>query len=175
MNRAVYFANILGVDLGMFYKRRDYAHIVNGKNPIIAHEFLGDEVVGKDLIVVDDMISSGESILDVAAQLKKRGCNRVFVCTTFGLFTDGMTKFDDYYEKGYISGVVTTNLTYVSDEVKSKPYYIQADMSKFLATIIDYMNYDKSIANLMDPTDRMHDLIKKYNEDVKSEIEKNKE
>ena len=175
MNRAVYFANILGVDLGMFYKRRDYAHIVNGKNPIIAHEFLGDEVVGKDLIVVDDMISSGESILDVAAQLKKRGCNRVFVCTTFGLFTDGMTKFDDYYEKGYISGVVTTNLTYVSDEVKSKPYYIQADMSKFLATIIDYMNYDKSIANLMDPTDRMHDLIKNYNEDLKSEIEKNKE
>ena len=136
MSRAVYFSSVLGVELGMFYKRRDYAHVVNGKNPIVAHEFLGADVTGKDVLVIDDMISSGESILDTAASLKQRGCRRVFVCTTFGLFTDGMAKFDEYYNKGYIAGVVTTNLTYISDNIKAKPYFIEADMSKFLAKII---------------------------------------
>ena len=125
MSRAVYFSSVLGVELGMFYKRRDYAHVVNGKNPIVAHEFLGADVTGKDVLVIDDMISSGESILDTAASLKQRGCRRVFVCTTFGLFTDGMAKFDEYYNKGYIAGVVTTNLTYISDNIKAKPYFIE--------------------------------------------------
>lgn len=172
MSRAVYFSNVLGVDLGMFYKRRDYAHVVNGKNPIVAHEFLGSDVTGMDVMVIDDMISSGESILDTAANLKQRGCRRVFVCTTFGLFTDGMAKFDEYYNKGYISGVVTTNLTYISDNIKAKPYFIEADMSKFLAKIIDALNHDKSIGNLMDPTERIHDLINKYNDETRLEYEK---
>ena len=172
MSRAVYFSNVLGVDLGMFYKRRDYAHVVNGKNPIVAHEFLGSDVTGMDVMVIDDMISSGESILDTAANLKQRGCRRVFVCTTFGLFTDGMAKFDEYYNKGYITGVVTTNLTYISENIKAKPYFIEADMSKFLAKIIDALNHDKSIGGLMDPTERIHDLIDKYNEETRLEYEK---
>ena len=121
MSRAVYFSNILGVDMGMFYKRRDYSTVINGKNPIVAHEFLGDSVEGKDVVIIDDMISSGESMLDVAKQIKARGANRVFVCTTFGLFTDGFEKFDDYYEKGYIDRVITTNLTYLPAEAKEKP------------------------------------------------------
>ena len=170
MNRAVYFASVLELELGMFYKRRDYTQVVNGKNPIVAHEFLGKDVKGKDVIVVDDMISSGESILDVAAKLKQRGCNRVFVCTTFGLFTDGMEKFDEYYEKGYIAGVVTTNLTYISDEIKNKPYYLEADMAKFLATIINELNHDSSIAGIMDPTEKIHSLVDKYNDEMKKEI-----
>lgn len=170
MNRAVYFSSVLGVELGMFYKRRDYAHVVNGKNPIIAHEFLGSDVTGKDVLVIDDMISSGESILDVAAQLKKRGCRRVFVCTTFGLFTDGADKFDEYYEKGYLTGVVTTNLTYIDEEIRRKPYFIEADMSKFLAKIIDSLNHDGSIGSLIDPTERIHQLIDRYNEEVKAEL-----
>ena len=171
MSRAVYFSSVLGVELGMFYKRRDYAHVVNGKNPIVAHEFLGADVTGKDVLVIDDMISSGESILDTAASLKQRGCRRVFVCTTFGLFTDGMAKFDEYYNKGYIAGVVTTNLTYISDNIKAKPYFIEADMSKFLAKIIDALNHDKSIGGLMDPTERIHELIDKYNQECKLEYE----
>ena len=163
MNRAVYFANVLGVDMGMFYKRRDYSTVVNGKNPIVAHEFLGTEVAGKDVIIVDDMISSGESMLDVAKQIKARGANRVFVCTTFGLFTDGFEKFDDYYEKGYIDRVITTNLTYLPAEAKEKPYFLIADMSKFIALIIDSMNHDISIGKVMDPTEKIHRLLAKHN------------
>ena len=163
MARAVYFSNVLGVDMGMFYKRRDYSTIINGKNPIVAHEFLGDDVKGKDVIVIDDMISSGGSMLDVAKQVKARGAKRVFVCTTFGLFTDGFDKFDEYYEKGYISSVVTTNLTYRSPELLSKPYYVEADMSKFLATIIDALNHDISIAYVQDPTDKINKLIEQHN------------
>jgi len=163
MARAVYFSNVLGVDMGMFYKRRDYSTIINGKNPIVAHEFLGDDVRGKDVIVIDDMISSGGSMLDVAKQVKARGAKRVFVCTTFGLFTDGFDKFDEYYEKGYISSVVTTNLTYRSPELLSKPYYVEADMSKFLATIIDALNHDISIAYVQDPTDKINKLIEQHN------------
>ena len=162
MGRAVYFANILGVDMGMFYKRRDYSTVVNGKNPIVAHEFLGDSVEGKDVIIIDDMISSGESMLDVAKQLKDRKAGRVFVCTTFGLFTDGLEKFDEYYEKGYISKVVTTNLHYRRPELLTRPYYEEADMSKFLASIIDSMNHDVSINHVQSPTEKIHKLLASY-------------
>ena len=163
MHRAVYFSNVLGVDMGMFYKRRDYSTSVNGKNPIVAHEFLGDDVTGKDVIIVDDMISSGESMLDVAKKLKERGAGRVFVCTTFGLFTEGFDKFDDYYEKGYINKVITTNLTYLPSVVNEKPYFVTADMSKFLALIIDSLNHDVTIGNVLNPTDRIHALLEKHN------------
>ncbi len=161
MHRAVYLSNVLGVDMGMFYKRRDYSVIVNGKNPIVAHEFLGDDVAGKDVIIMDDMISSGESMLDVAKQLKERKAARVFVCTTFGLFTDGFDKFDDYFEKGYINNVITTNLTYLPPELYRKSYFIQADMSKFLALIIDSLNHDITIGTVMNPTDKIHTLLEK--------------
>lgn len=162
MHRAVYFSNVLGVDMGMFYKRRDYSTVVNGKNPIVAHEFLGDDIRGKDLIIIDDMISSGESMLDVAKQLKARGAGRVFVCTTFGLFTEGFAKFDEYYEKGYIDRVITTNLTYLPKEVYDKPYFVTADMSKFLALIIDSLNHDVTIGSVLNPTDRIHQLLAKH-------------
>ena len=162
MGRAVYFANNLGIDMGMFYKRRDYSTVVNGKNPIVAHEFLGDDVTGKDVIIVDDMISSGESMLDVAKQLKERNAGRVFVCTTFGLFTDGFDKFDEYYEKGYINKVVTTNLTYLPPVLYEKPYFVKADMSKFLALIIDSLNHDVTIGSVMNPTDKIHALLEKH-------------
>ena len=161
MHRAVYFSNVLGVDMGMFYKRRDYSTIINGKNPIVAHEFLGDDVQGKDVIIVDDMISSGGSMLDVAKQLKSRNVGRVFVCTTFGLFTDGLEKFDEYYEKGYINKVITTNLTYLPPELYEKPYFVKADMSKFLALIIDSLNHDVTIGAVLNPTDKIHALLEK--------------
>ena len=163
MNRAVYFSNVLGVDMGMFYKRRDYSTVVNGKNPIVAHEFLGDDVAGKDVIIVDDMIASGESMLDVARQLKERHAARVFVCTTFGLFTEGFDKFDEYYEKGFINKVITTNLTYLPPVTKEKPYFITADMSKFLALIIDSLNHDLTIGAVLDPTAKIHALLDKHN------------
>ena len=163
MQRAVYFSNVLGVNMGMFYKRRDYSTVVNGKNPIVAHEFLGEHLDGKDAIIIDDMISSGESMLDVAKQIKDRGANRVFVCTTFGLFTDGFEKFDEYYEKGYIDRVISTNLTYLPAEAKEKPYFLIADMSKFIALIIDSMNHDISIGKVMDPTEKIHRLLEKHN------------
>ena len=163
MHRAVYFSNVLGVDMGMFYKRRDYSTIVNGKNPIVAHEFLGDDVEGKDVIIVDDMISSGGSMLDVAKQIKERGAKRVFVCTTFGLFTDGFDEFDKYYENGYISRVITTNLTYLPPEIYDKPYFVQADMSKFIALIIDSLNHDVTIGAVLNPTTKIHNLLEKHN------------
>ena len=152
------------VDMGMFYKRRDYSTIVNGKNPIVAHEFLGDDVTGKDVIIVDDMIASGESMLDVAKQLKERHAARVFVCTTFGLFTEGFDKFDEYHAKGYIDKVITTNLTYLPPVVKEKPYFVTADMSKFLALIVDSLNHDLTIGAVLNPTDKIHALLKKYNQ-----------
>ena len=164
MQRAVYLSNILGVDMGMFYKRRDYSKIVNGKNPIVAHEFLGTDLNGKNAIIVDDMIASGESMLDVAKQIKARGANRVFVFTTFGLFTEGLAKFDKYYEEGYIDRIVTTNLTYLPPEIFDKPYYTTADMSKFIALIIDSLNHDISITNVLEPTQKIHALLKKHNE-----------
>lgn len=161
MGRAVYFAGVLGVDIGMFYKRRDYSTIVNGKNPIVAHEFLGDDLHGKDVIIIDDIISSGESMLDVARQIKDRGANRVFVCAAFGLFTDGLEKFDEYHEKGYISKVITTNLVYQSPELLSRPYYTEANMTKFLAAIIDCINHDVSTEHVNDPTERIRRLLER--------------
>ena len=162
MGRAVYLANVLGVDMGMFYKRRDYSKIVGGKNPIVAHEYLGDDLHGKTVIIMDDMISSGGSMLDTSKQLKERGAEKVFICTTFGLFTDGLDKFDEFYNKGYLDRVITTNLTYLPPELETKPYFIKADMSKFLALIIDSMNHDTPISDVLVPTDRIHDLLDKY-------------
>lgn len=161
MERAVYFSNVLGIDLGMFYKRRDYSTVINGKNPIVAHEFLGDSLVGKDVIIIDDMISSGGSMLDVAKQMKERGARHVYVCCTFGLFTDGFDKFDEYYEKGYITRIVTTNLNYRSPKLLSKPYYTEADMTKFLARIIDTLNHDFSADSINTPTEKIRKLIAK--------------
>ena len=160
--RAVYFANMLGLDMGMFYKRRDYSTIVNGKNPIVAHEFLGDSVAGKDVVIIDDMISSGESMLDVAKQVKERGADHVFVCTTFGLFTDGLEKFDAYYEKGYISKVITTDLTYRTPELVSRPWYEPAEMSKYMASIIDTLNHDVSVAKVQSTTEKINKLLAKH-------------
>ena len=162
MHRAVYFSNVLGVNMGMFYKRRDYSTIVNGKNPIVAHEFLGDDMHGKNVIVIDDMISSGESMLDVAKKMKDRGADRVFVCTTFGLFTDGFEKFDEFYANGYIDRVITTNLTYLPAEAYEKPYFVVADMSKFIALIIDSFNHDITMSSVLNPTDKIHRLLERY-------------
>ncbi|MCR5396745.1 MAG: ribose-phosphate pyrophosphokinase [Lachnospiraceae bacterium] len=161
-NRAVYMASVLGVDMGMFYKRRDYSKIVDGRNPIVAHEFLGSSVEGKDVIIVDDMISSGESMIDVAKELKKRKANRIFTVATFGLFTSGLDKFDKAVEEGLIYRVVTTNLTYQTPELLSRPYYINCDMSKYIAYIIDTLNHDCTIASLLDPYERIEALVNKY-------------
>ena len=161
-NRAVYLANVLGVDMGMFYKRRDYSKIVDGRNPIVAHEFLGASVEGKDVIIVDDMISSGESMLDTAKELKRMKARKVFICTTFGLFTGGLKKFDEYYENGIIDRVLTTNLVYQTPELLSKPYYINVDMSKYIALIIDNLNHDASLSDLLNPTGRINRLLAKY-------------
>ena len=164
MGRAIYMANNLGVDMGMFYKRRDYSTIIDGRNPIVAHEFLGADVKGKDMIIIDDMISSGESMLDVARQLKERKAGRVFVCTTYGLFTDGVAKFDEYYEKGWLDRVITTNLNYRIPELLDRPYYIEANMSKYLASIIDIINHDVSVEKVRSSNEKIMDLMKKVNE-----------
>ena len=162
MSRAIYLANNLGVDMGMFYKRRDYSTIVDGRNPIVAHEFLGADVRGKDMIIVDDMISSGDSMLEVAQLLKDRGANKIFMCSTFGLFTNGMTKFDEAYEKGIFDRILTTNLIYQTPELLSKPYYINCDMSKYIALIIDTLNHDDSISKLLNPVERIQKILTKY-------------
>ena len=161
-NRAVYLANVLGLDMGMFYKRRDYSKIVDGRNPIVAHEFLGSSVEGKDVLIIDDMISSGESMIDVATELKKRKANRIFVVATFGLFTNGLERFDEAVADGTIYKVVTTNLTYQTPELLAKPYYINCDMSKYIAYIIDTLNHDSSISDLLNPYDRIQRLVAKY-------------
>lgn len=163
LDRAVYFANVLGVDTGMFYKRRDYSTIVNGKNPIVAHEFLGDNIDGKDVIIIDDMISSGGSMIDTAKQLKKMNAKRVFICCTFGLFTDGLEAFDKAYEQCYFDRIITTNLCYQPPELKEKPYYQEADMSKFIASIINFMNHDASMSNIYTSTEKIHTILAKYN------------
>ena len=157
MGRAVYYANVLGIDVGMFYKRRDYSKIVDGRNPIIAHEFLGSDLKGKDVI-----ISSGESMIDVATELKRRKANRIFVAATFGLFTNGMEKFDEAHEKGLIDKVLTTNLVYQPEEVLKRDYYINVDMSKYVALLIDTLNHDQSISDLLNPTERIQAVLKKY-------------
>ena len=173
LDRAIYFATVLGVDTGMFYKRRDYSTIVNGKNPIVAHEFLGDNVDGKDIIIIDDMISSGGSMIDTAKQLKSMNARRVFICCTFGLFTDGLRAFDAAYEQGYFDKVVTTDLTYLPPEFYSRPYFIEADMSKFIASVVDFMNHDASMTNIMATTDKIHYVLDAYNNrrDVELDVE----
>ena len=162
MGRAIYIANVLGLDMGMFYKRRDYTRVVNGRNPIVAHEFLGTSVEGKDMIIIDDMISSGESVLEVASALKQRGARKIFICTTFGLFTSGMEKFDKAYEEGLFTKVLTTNVVYQTPELLSREYYISCDLSKYIALIIDKLNHDASISGLLDPADRIQKVIKKF-------------
>ena len=163
-SRAIYFANMLGLDMGMFYKRRDYTKIVNGRNPIVAHEFLGSSVEGKDVLIIDDMISSGESRLDVAKELKRRKARKVFICATFGLFTGGLAKFDQYYQDGLIDRILTTNLVYQTPDLLSRPYYIDVDMSKYIALIIDNLNHDASLSDLLTPTKRINKLLERYKE-----------
>ena len=163
MNRAVYLANNLGVDMGMFYKRRDYSKVINGRNPIVAHEFLGSTVEGKTVLIIDDMIPSGESMLDTAKELKERKAKKVIVCCTFGLFTNGLEKFDEFYAKGYIDCVITTNLNYRVPELFTKDWYVEADMSKYIAAIINSLNHNASIGNSLSPTEKIQKIIRKYN------------
>ncbi|MCR5310761.1 MAG: ribose-phosphate pyrophosphokinase [Lachnospiraceae bacterium] len=162
MGRAIYLANVLGLDMGMFYKRRDYTKVVNGRNPIVAHEFLGSSVDGKDVIIVDDMISSGESVLEVAANLKARKANRIFVFSSFGLFTSGLDRFDKAYADGTITRVLTTNLIYQSPELLSREWYISCDLSKYIAYIIDTLNHDASISDLLIPNERIQNIVNRY-------------
>ena len=162
MHRAVYLANNLSVDMGMFYKRRDYSQVIDGRNPIVAHEFLGTSVEGKTVLIIDDMISSGESILDTARELKERKAEKVIICCTFGLFTDGLEKFDDYYAKGYLDYVITTNLNYRPEGILDRPWYQEADMSKYLAAIINSFNHDASMNYALSPTDKIQKLVRKY-------------
>lgn len=164
MGRAVYFANVLGIDMGMFYKRRDYTTIVDGRNPIVAHEFLGTDVEGKDVLILDDMISSGESMIDVATELKRRKAGRIFVAATFGLFTNGLEKFDQAFESGLIYRVLTTNLIYQPKELLTKEYYLNVDMSKYIALLIDTLNHDSSISDLLNPTERIQKILKAYHQ-----------
>ena len=160
--RAIYFAGVAGIDMGMFYKRRDYTKIIEGRNPIVAHEFLGSDVEGKDVVVIDDLISSGESMIDVATELKRRKANRIFVASTFGLFTNGLEKFDKAFSSGLIYRLLTTNLVYQTEELLSKEYYINVDMSKYIALLINTLNHDASIANLLDPAERIQNILKQY-------------
>ena len=162
MGRAIYMANVLGLDMGMFYKRRDYTHIVNGRNPIVAHEFLGTDVEGKDMVIIDDMISSGESVLEVATALKERKARKIFICTTFGLFTNGLERFDKAYESGIIDRVLTTNLIYQTPELLKREWYIDCDMSKYIAYLIDTLNHDASISDLLNPSERIQKVVAKY-------------
>ena len=163
-NRAIYMANVLGLDMGIFYKRRDYSVVIDGRNPIVSHEYLGPDVEGKDIIILDDMICSGESMIEVATEIKKRGANRVFVAATFGIFTKGFEKFDEAYENGVITNIITTNLTYLPPEIYSKKYFIECDMSKYIALLIDALNHDESISEYLDPTERIQNLLQKYQE-----------
>lgn len=161
-SRAVYLANVLGLDMGMFYKRRDFSRVVDGRNPIVAHEFLGSSVEGKDVIILDDMISSGDSMLDVARQLKQRKAKRIFCAATFGLFTNGLEKFDQAYEEGILDAVLTTNLIYQTPELLERPYYINCDMSKYIALVIDTLNHDGSISSILNPIERIQNVVNKY-------------
>ena len=164
MNRAIYLANILGVDMGMYYKRLDYSRYVNGRHPIAAYEFLGPDLRGKDMILIDDMISSGDTVLKIASLLKERGSGRIFICSTFGIFTDGLEKFDEAHKKGVFDKVLTTNLVYQAPELLEKPYYISCDMSKYIALIIDTLNHDMSVSHLLNPVDRIKRCVNNYME-----------
>lgn len=160
--RAIYIANVLGLDMGMFYKRRDYTKVINGRNPIVAHEFLGTSVEGKDMIIIDDMISSGESVLEVAAALRERKAGKIFICSTFGLFTNGLDKFDQAYKSGLIDKVLTTNLIYQTPDLLEREWYINCDMSKYIAYLIDTLNHDTSINDLLDPNEKIQTILSKY-------------
>lgn len=162
MGRAIYMANVLGLDMGMFYKRRDYTKIVNGRNPIVAHEFLGTNVEGKNMIIIDDMISSGESVIEVATALKERKANKIYICTTFGLFTNGLDRFDKAYQSGIIDKVLTTNLVYQTPELLQREWYINCDMSKYIAYLIDTLNHDVSISQLINPNERIQSIVTRY-------------
>lgn len=161
-NRAVYLANVLGLDMGMFYKRRDYTRIVDGRNPIVAHEFLGSSVEGKDVIIIDDMISSGDSMIEVAKLLKERKARNIYMCATFGLFTSGLERFDRAYEEGLFTKVLTTNLVYQTPELLDRPYYVSCDLSKYIALIIDTLNHDASISGLLNPAERIQKVLTKF-------------
>ena len=163
IDRNIFYASVLGLDLGLFYKRRDYTRIVNGRNPIVAHEYLGDSVEGKDVFVADDMISSGESIIDLAKELKKRKANRIFAGCTFALFTNGIDAFEEAYRNGFIDRVISTNLTYRKPELAETEWFVEADMSKYISFIIATLNHDRSLSKLLNPYDRIHALIKRYN------------
>ncbi len=162
MSRAIYIANVLGLDMGMFYKRRDYTQIVNGRNPIVAHEFLGSSVEGKDMIIIDDMISSGESVLEVASALKERKAGKIFIFATFGLFTSGLERFDKAYEHHLIDRILTTNLIYQTPELLQREWYVSCDMSKYIAYLIDTLNHDSSISDLLNPNERIQRIVAKY-------------
>lgn len=161
MERSLYYSSILGLDLAMFYKRRDYTRIVNGRNPIIRHEFLGDNVEGRDVLIVDDLISSGESIIDIAREMKSRKAKKVFIAASFALFTDGIDIFNDAFEQDVISRLYSTNLTYRKPELKSAPWYVDVDISKFIALLIDTLNHDQSISSLIDPSEKISNLLKR--------------
>ncbi|MBO4374972.1 MAG: ribose-phosphate pyrophosphokinase [Lachnospiraceae bacterium] len=163
MSRAIYFANVLGLDMGMFYKRRDYTRVVDGRNPVVSHEFLGTDVEGKDIIVIDDIISSGNTSLEVAASLKQRKARRIYLAASFGLFTKGIERFDKAYKDGIISGVLTTNLIYQMPELLEREWYISCDMSKYIAYIIDTLNHDSSISDLLNPIGRIQSFVDRYN------------
>ena len=165
MGRCIYYSSVLGLDLGMFYKRRNYSVVVNGRNPIEAHEFLGNDIAGKDLILVDDMISSGESMLDIAAKLKEKGAGRIFIFSTFGLFVEGFEKFDQYYADGKIDKIFTTNLIYQPQELLDREWYCSVNMSKYIALLVETLNYDNSISSLLDPVDRIKKIVAKYGQD----------
>lgn len=167
MSRAIYLANILGVDMGMYYKRLDYSTFVNGRHPIAAYEFLGSSLKGKDVILVDDMISSGNTVLKIASLLKERGAGRIYICSTFGLFTDGLAKFDEAHKNGVFDKMLTTNLVYQSPELLEKDYYITCDMSKYIALIIDTLNHDMSVSHLLNPVDRIKKRVNAYMEQYK--------
>ncbi len=166
MGRCMYYSSVLGIDIGMFYKRRNYSVIINGKNPIEAHEYLGQDLTDKDVIVVDDMISSGESMLDVCSQLKERGAKRIFAFSTFGLFTDGFDKFDKAYEDGIISKVFTTNLVYRRPGLLEKPWHVDVNMCKYVSYIIDTLNHDATISELLDPAKRINAIVAKHKSEM---------
>ena len=165
LDRNIFYASVLGVDMGMFYKRRDYTRIVNGRNPIVAHEYMGNDLDGKDVFVADDILSSGESIIDVARNLKKRNANRIFAAVTFPLFTNGLELYNKAYEEGLIDGVISTNLTYRTPELQAAPWFIEADMSKYISYIIATLNHDRSLSKLLSPSDRIATLKATYEQE----------
>lgn len=164
MSRSIYYASMLGLNVNLFYKQRDYTTIINGKNPIVKHEFLGDKIDGMDVLIIDDLIASGESILDIARELKRRKANRIYIAVTFALFTEGLEKFNQAFEEGVITRVYDTNLTYRTPELMKAPWFVNVDMSEFIAYLIDMLNYDQSISSLFDPSRKIGELLKKYQE-----------